>query len=154
MKFPNLIPALILYTCAALGLAVVAQTPSAPKTFDVVTKAKPDPNVLTLPPDDQKQLDLINDRIVQMKPQLEAAQKQRDDAQSRLNEANSFIAQYNTIDAARMAFLFRIAADVCGCKTTDLEFSVDGKSVVKRKPAVSSIVTAPNTSELNAKPKQ
>jgi len=87
---------------------------------------------LKLSADDQKQLDAINEQISQMKPQLEKAQKQQSDAQAKLQEANAFISQYNQVDALRMAFLFRVAADVCGCKTSELEFSADGKSVVKK----------------------
>ena len=134
------------------GFTIGQQSPN-----NAVTQVRPDPNALALAPDDQKQLDLISDRIAAMKPQLEAARKQQEDAQNKLNEANSFIAQYSQIDTARMAFLFRIAADVCKCETKELEFSADGKSVVRRKPTVgkaSDLVTAPTTSsDLNVKPK-
>jgi hypothetical protein len=142
-------------TACVVGFLVYVVIVSAQsnKTFsDTVTK--PDPNALVLPADDQRQLDLINDRIAQMKPQLEDAKKQQADAQAKLAEANSFISQYNQIDAVRMAFLFRIAADVCHCETKDLEFSADGKSVMKKKTVT---MTAPVTSatgtEMVPKPK-
>lgn len=136
--------AVIFATVMTIPLIAMAQS-SPNKTFsDAATKPKADPNALALPADDQKQLDLINDRLAQMKPQLEQAKKQQEQAQSMLNEANSFISQYNTVDAARMAFLFRVAADVCHCETKELEFSADGKSVVKKK-AVAAVTTAGQT---------
>jgi hypothetical protein len=129
MKLRLTLAQLMLLAVASSAFAVLAVQQSS----DAVTKPKFDPNALALGADDQKQLDLINDRLATMKPQLEKAQKQQADAQAALNEANSFIAQYNQIESIRVAFLFRIAADVCGCKTSELEWSPDGKSVV-RKP--------------------
>lgn len=101
------------------------------KTVD--SKIAPVP--LKLSVEDQKQLDLINARLEEMKPQLERAQKQQAEAQAKLQEANAFFAQYNQVDAIRMAFLFRVAADVCKCSTSEVAYSEDGKSVI-RKPKV------------------
>lgn len=117
-----------------MALAIIGLTQENPKSL--APKADPVPaNTIKLSAEDQKQLDVINERLAAMKPQLEDAKKQQMDAQAKLSEANSFIAQYNQVDAFKTAFFFRIAADVCGCKSETLEFAPDGKSIVHKTPA-------------------
>lgn len=122
MKFITTL--ILLFTLVCFAVAQEGPKALAPKAVAPVP--------LKLSIEDQKQLDLISERLTQMRPQLEAAQKQQVDAQARLNEANSFIAQYNQVDALKMAFFFRVAADVCGCKSSELEFTADGRNVVRK----------------------
>ncbi len=135
-------------TCAVAMAQETGKTDRGPATGDRTAAASIDPKSavpapipLKLSTEDQKQLDLINGQMEQMKPQLELAKKQQKDelarvqeASAKLQAANAFLAEYDKVDAVRMAFLFRIAADE-GYKSSEVSFSADGKSVV-RKPKV------------------
>jgi prophage DNA circulation protein len=121
----------------AICVTTVAQTTTKPAaaaqpTADTKAAAKAPPDPLRLPDADAKLLVNLSDQIEGMGKNVEAAQKQAEQAVKLLNEANAFIASYNKLIADRQAFIYRQAADVCGCKSDQIELAPDGKSIVKK----------------------
>src|SRR5258708_32721375 len=87
---------------------------------------------LILPDKDAKELVDLSAQIEGMAPQMPNATAQAEQAAKALNQANLFIANYNRLLAEREAIRLRAAADVCGCKSAEVELTPDGKNVVHK----------------------
>lgn len=126
---PRLIGLLIILV--ALSVGSQAQT-KASNAAAVAGATVPAAASLPLPESDAKSLVELSGQIETMARDMPAANAQAEQSAKLLNQANLFITNYNRLVAERETIRLRAAADVCGCKSTEVELAPDGKSVVRK----------------------
>lgn len=115
----------------------VGQNGAKPQTSTAITTPASEPTpaaTLKLADKDSEILAAMSAQIAAMDKDLKVVERQAAEAERLMNAANAFIEKYNAVVAARSALIYRYAADSCACKTSEIELSADGKSIVRKTP--------------------